>query len=81
LDQGVVTVLAAYSKHREEDTIPLRPETVAELRAFLSGKLPGVKTFGGRYKQLTDRTSTMLQEDLAATEERDSSNRPAEYME
>jgi integrase len=72
LNEGIVTVLAAYSKRREEDTIPLRPETVAELRVFLSGKLPGVKAFGGRYKQLTDRTSTMLQEDLAATEERDS---------
>ncbi len=72
LEHGTVTVLAAYSKHRKEDTIPLRPETVAELKGFLTGRLLGVKAFDGRYKQLTDRTSEMLREDLAATEGQDS---------
>jgi integrase len=75
LEQGNVTVLAAYSKHREQDVIPLRPEMVAQLKTYFSGKLPGVKAFGGRYKQLTDRTSNMLREDLTATEERDAQGR------
>ena len=45
-----VTGAAAYSKHREEDTLPLRPETAEELKAFFAGKLLGAKAFGGRYK-------------------------------
>jgi len=59
-----VTVQAAYSKHREEDILPLRPETAAELRAFFVSRMPTAKAFGGRYKQLTDRTSEMIQADL-----------------
>ena len=65
LDACTVTVQAGYSKHRREDTLPLRPETAAELKAFFVGKLPGVKAFGGRYKQLTDKTADVLKADLA----------------
>jgi len=66
-----VTVEAGYSKHRQQDTLPLRPETAEELKAFCAGKLPGAKVFGGRYVRLTEHTSAMIQNDLAATEERD----------
>lgn len=64
LDASVVTVEAGYSKRRREDTLPLRPDTAAELKSFFSGKLPGVKAFGGRYKKLTDKTAKMIEADL-----------------
>ncbi len=71
LSACTVTVVAAYSKHRQEDTLPLRPETAEDLKAFFAGKMPGAKAFGGTYKRLTDRTAEMIQEDLAATAEKD----------
>ncbi len=71
LTNGTVTIAAIASKHRQEDILPLRPETVEELRTFFAGKLPGAKAFGGRYVRLTDRTAEMIQEDLAATAEKD----------
>jgi integrase len=61
-----VTVQAGHSKHRKEDVLPLRPETVLELQTFFTGKLPTAKAFGGTYARLTDKTSTMLKADLAA---------------
>ena len=73
LSACTVKVVAAYSKHRQEDVLPLRPETAEELRIFFAGKMPEAKAFGGRYKSLTDRTAEMIQEDLAATVERDES--------
>ena len=68
---NTVTVKAAYSKHRQEDTLPLRRETAEDLGVFFAGKMPGAKAFGGRYTRLTDKTADMIQEDLAATAERD----------
>jgi len=65
LAAGFVTVRAGYSKRRREDTLPLRPETVVELRAFFAGRLPTAKAFGGRYRQLTDKTAPMIRADLA----------------
>jgi len=38
--QCTVTVKAAYSKHRREDTLPLRRDTAATLKEFLKNKLP-----------------------------------------
>ena len=64
-DGNTVTVVAGYSKRRREDTLPLRPETAEELKAFFAGKTPGAKAFGGRYKQLTDKTAPMIRADLA----------------
>ena len=61
-----VTVEAGHSKHRREDVLPLRPETVLELQTFFAGKLPTAKAFGGTYVRLTDKTSTVLKADLAA---------------
>ena len=46
-DGNTVTVVAGYSKRRREDTLPLRPETAEELKAFFAGKTPGAKAFGG----------------------------------
>jgi len=60
-----VTVKAAYSKHRREDTLPLRSGTTEALRSFFAGKTPGAKAFGGRYKRLTDKTADTIKADLA----------------
>jgi integrase len=40
-----VTVSAAYSKHRREDTLPIRPDTAAQLKEFTKGKLPAALVF------------------------------------
>ena len=60
-----VTVKAAYSKHRREDQLPLRPDTAVELAQFLKAKLPEVHAFGGSSGRLTQRTSEMMKADLA----------------
>ena len=62
---NTVQVVAAYSKHRKEDTLPLRPQTAEALRSFFAGKTPQAKAFGGRYKHLTDKTSKVIEADLA----------------
>lgn len=59
-----VIVKSAYSKHRREDVVPLRPDTAALLREFFKGKLPGVKAFGGTYKALESKTAKILRADL-----------------
>src|SRR5262249_50698710 len=74
-----VTVEAAYSKHRREDTLPLRPALVADLRPFLACKMPSVALF----KIPTDRkkAARMFQADLAAAgiAYRDGSGRVADF--
>jgi integrase len=60
-----VTAIDAYSKNRKQSVLPLRKDTADELEHFLAGKLPGVKVFGGRYEQLTDKTAKMLRADLS----------------
>jgi len=37
-DRLMVTVEAAYSKHRRKDQLPLRPDTTAELKSFFVGQ-------------------------------------------
>jgi len=41
----MVTVKAAYSKHRREDKLPLRAETAAALQDYFGMKLPTVRAF------------------------------------
>ena len=59
-----VTVDAAYSKHRRQDTLALRPALAAALRGFLAAKLPDAPAF----RMPTDRkkASAMFQADLEA---------------
>ena len=44
-DPSTVTVEAAYSKHRREDTLSLRPVLAAALRTFLAAKTPDAPAF------------------------------------
>jgi hypothetical protein len=60
LNKGTVTVRAGYSKRKREDVLPLRPDTAAELREFLSSKLPGARAF-----KVPGKPADMLRADLA----------------
>ena len=64
-EQLTVEVLAGYSKHRRQDSLPLRAELAKLLKDFFKARLPNVKAFGGTYKKLTGRTGEMLKADLA----------------
>jgi len=59
-DNGTITVIASYSKHRQEDILPVRPELMMELKTYLKNKTPVAKAF-----YITDRTANMLKADLA----------------
>ena len=76
-EEPTVKVKAGYSKHRETDVMPLRPELAAVLQSFFKSrnKMPHAKAFGGTYQGLTQHTANMLKEDLAATEVKDASGK------
>ena len=57
---STVTVDAAYSKHRQQDTLPLKAALQVALQNYLANKLPTVKVF-----YVTDKTCDMLKADLA----------------
>ncbi len=59
-DTCTVTVRAGYSKRKREDVLPLRPDTAAELRGFLSGRLPAARAF-----KVPGKPADMLRADLA----------------
>ena len=56
---GTVTVQAAYSKHRREDVLPLRPEMVTLLKQYLARRMPHMPAFN-----MPRHTARMLQADL-----------------
>jgi len=62
-DRPTVRVAAAYSKHRREDMLPLRPDSAADLRDFLARKLPDALAFNlPKYRPLAE----VLRDDLDA---------------
>jgi len=61
-EPATVFVAAGDSKHRRDDTLPLRPELAKALRSFLAGKLPGAEAFTGMQ---SDEGADMLHHDLA----------------
>ena len=64
-DTPIVTVEAAYSKHRRRDEVPLHPALVAELRPWLSPKPKGAPLWGGKWaKQYS--AAAMIRRDLDA---------------
>ncbi len=62
-DDLIITVKAAYSKHRREDVQAIRPELAAILKEHCQGKLPAALVFTGKL----DKMAEMLKLDLAAT--------------
>ncbi len=61
-DPPTVTVKAMYSKHRREDRLPLHPDLVATLRAFLPTRSPFGAVWPGAWRPLA---CPMLRSDLA----------------
>ena len=60
-----LTVAAAYSKHRREDTVPLHPDLVGQLRPWLASFDPSALLWPGKWaKQFT--AAAMLRKDLEA---------------
>lgn len=59
LENRCVAVQAAYAKGRREDVLPLRPDTVEQLRDHLREKLPAAQAF-----KVPMRTADMLRADL-----------------
>ena len=60
-ERPTVTVEAAYSKHRRQDELPIRPDTAADLRTFMGCKHPAAKVFA-----VPLRTAEVMKADLAA---------------
>ena len=58
-EKCIVTVQAAYSKHRRQDEVPLRPNTADALKTFLEGKMPSAKAFC-----VPDKPVNMFRKDL-----------------
>ena len=61
LDKATVKVLAAYSKHRRDDLLPLRLDFAQAMSIFLEGRSSKVPLFN-----VPDRTADMLRSDLEA---------------
>lgn len=66
-EHGSVFLPDHESKNGEEVVVPLTDDMLRHLRTFSKNRLPMVKLFGGTYQALTDKTSPMLQADLART--------------
>ncbi|GIW78766.1 MAG: hypothetical protein KatS3mg105_0573 [Gemmatales bacterium] len=62
---ATVTVLAAYSKHRREDVLPMHPSLVALLRPWLATKPAGQPVWPGNWAKGKE-AGAMLRHDLEA---------------
>ncbi len=63
LKNHTVEVSGGVTKNRHEATLPLRPDTVAELKQLISGKMPQVQMF-----KVPQKAYEMLKADLADAE-------------
>ena len=57
-----VSVKAAYSKHRRDDTLPLRKDTADALAVYMAGRMPSAPVF----PNMLARTAEMIRVDLKA---------------
>ena len=60
---ATVTVAASYSKHRRDDTLPLRPGLAESLKTFLAMHSPAATVFGVTRREYLSRA---FKEDLVA---------------
>jgi integrase len=60
-DPATVTIEVAYAKNGQRDTLPLRPELAADLKARMALFLPNAKAFPGMWK---DKGADMIRIDL-----------------
>ena len=76
-DPPTVTVAAGYSKHRREDTLPLRPETAAALRDVVATTVPSMPIFHmPRHRPMAETLAVDLE--AARTAWLDDAKTPAE---
>jgi len=54
-----ITLLAAYSKRKRQDVLPLRPDTAQEIEKMFAQKLPAAQAF-----KVPDKPADMLRDDL-----------------
>lgn len=66
LEDASVTVQAAYSKRRRDDTLPLRQDTAKAMQTWLKGKPAGQPVFA---MPPTEHVARMLKADLKAARE------------
>ena len=62
-DPATVTVEAGYSKHRRQDTLPLRPDTAGALKSYLAGSAAGARVLP---MPASDKGAKILRVDLRA---------------
>lgn len=74
-----VTVGAAYSKRRREDTLPLRPALAEALRAFLASKLPTASAFNMPEDRRDMSNVFKADRDAAGIAERDAAGKVADF--
>jgi integrase len=55
----IVTLQGAYAKNKKTAVMDLKPETAAELKTFLAGKMPHIRAFA-----MPDQPSKMIEKDL-----------------
>jgi len=58
---NIVTVEAAYNKHRRQDKLPLKPGTAAELKKLFANKMPNTQAFN-----VPNKPIKLLKPDLEA---------------
>jgi integrase len=75
-DNCTVTIEAAYAKNKKTYTLPLKPDTAAEIRTYATGKLPTAGLFS-----VPEKTAEMLKADLEAAgiEYQDAAGRFADF--
>ena len=61
LDKRTVSLSGEFTKNGQDAFLPLTPSMALELKTYFAGKMPHIQAF-----KLTDKTSKMLQADLAA---------------
>lgn len=78
-DEPTVTVGAAYSKRRREDTCPIRPALAELLREHLAGKAPAAAAFNSPGNRWSFGRMFKADRDASAIAARDDAGRVADF--
>lgn len=78
-DEPTVTVGAAYSKRRREDTLPIRPELAALLREYLANKAPAALAFNAPRNRWSFGDMFKADRDAAGIAARDDAGRVVDF--
>ena len=78
-DPPTVTVAAAYSKHRRNDTLPLRPDTADLIHQHVATKAPAARVFNIPMHRRDSSAMFKADRDAAGIAERDDADRVADF--